>query len=71
MRGLERSGQLILGLAILLIFGFLLPETERMGVTYLAALLLGLLAFFEKSHYRLIFSHLLEPSFFLGFSSSW
>jgi HAMP domain-containing protein len=44
MRGLERSGQLILGLAILLIFGFLLPETERMGVTYLAALLLGLLA---------------------------
>jgi serine phosphatase RsbU (regulator of sigma subunit) len=44
MRILERSGQLILGLAILLIFGFLLPETERTGITYLAATLLGLLA---------------------------
>jgi len=47
MRGLQRSGQLVLGLAILLIFGFLLPETERIGVTYLAALLLGLLAGFK------------------------
>ncbi len=47
MRALQRSGQLILGLAILLVFGFLLPETERMGITYLAALLLGLLAGFR------------------------
>jgi len=47
MRALEKSGPLVLGLGILLIFGLLLPESDRVGVTYLAAVLLGLLAGLE------------------------
>lgn len=47
MRRLEKSGPLILGFAILLVFGLLLPESDRHGMTYLAAVLLGLLAGLE------------------------
>jgi hypothetical protein len=47
MRRLEKTGPLLLGLAIVAVFGLLLPETDRIGVTYLAALLLGLIAGLE------------------------
>ncbi len=47
MRRLEKTGPLILGFVILVVFGLLLPESDRHGMTCLAAVLLGLLAGLE------------------------
>ncbi|MBM3325110.1 MAG: hypothetical protein FJY66_05530, partial [Calditrichaeota bacterium] len=47
MRRLEKTGPILLGLAVLSLFGLFLPESDRIGTTYLAALLLGLVAGLE------------------------
>ncbi|MFH1010951.1 MAG: SpoIIE family protein phosphatase [bacterium] len=47
MRRLEKTGPILLGLVIISVFGLFLPESDRIGITYLAALLLGLVAGLE------------------------
>ncbi len=47
MRHLEKTGPLILGFVILMVFGLLLPESDRHGMTCLAAVFLGLITGFE------------------------